>query len=229
MIRKLICALKIVREISKLDRDCELDKLVDFAFTRCLGLIKPSQVKKEILKLLIILNRIKPNSVLEIGTESGGTLFLFTRVASEDATIISIDLPGGPFGGGYPKWRVPFYKSFALPNQKIHLLRADSHDETTLEKVKTILTGREIDFLFIDGDHTYEGVKKDFEMYSPLVKKNGIIALHDIVPHLRRPNCKVSRFWNEIKFKYDHVEIVNDWNQNWAGIGVIKNSRSRDT
>jgi len=38
------------------------------------------------------------------------------------------------------------------------------------------------DFLFIDGDHTYEGVEGDFEMYSPLVRRGGIIAFHDIVP-----------------------------------------------
>jgi hypothetical protein len=36
--------------------------------------------------------------------------------------------------------------------------------------------------LFIDGDHTYEGVRRDFEMYSPLVRKGGIIAFHDIYP-----------------------------------------------
>jgi hypothetical protein len=36
-----------------------------------------------------------------------------------------------------------------------------------------------IDFLFIDADHSYEGVKLDFELYSKLVKKTGIIALHD--------------------------------------------------
>ena len=36
-----------------------------------------------------------------------------------------------------------------------------------------------IGFLFIDGDHRYEGVKKDFELYSPKVKVDGIIAFHD--------------------------------------------------
>lgn len=36
-----------------------------------------------------------------------------------------------------------------------------------------------IDFLFIDGDHSYEGVKKDFELYSTLVNDNGIIVIHD--------------------------------------------------
>jgi len=36
-----------------------------------------------------------------------------------------------------------------------------------------------IDFLFIDGDHSYEGVKKDFELYSTIVNDNGIIVIHD--------------------------------------------------
>jgi hypothetical protein len=39
--------------------------------------------------------------------------------------------------------------------------------------------GVEIDYLHIDADHSYEGVKKDFDMYSKLVKKSGIITLHD--------------------------------------------------
>jgi predicted O-methyltransferase YrrM len=41
---------------------------------------------------------------------------------------------------------------------------------------------KRLDFLFIDGDHTYEGVKQDFEMYTPLVRKGGLVAMHDIVP-----------------------------------------------
>ena len=36
-----------------------------------------------------------------------------------------------------------------------------------------------IDFLFIDGDHSYEGVKKDFELYSTILSDKGIIMLHD--------------------------------------------------
>jgi hypothetical protein len=36
-----------------------------------------------------------------------------------------------------------------------------------------------IDFLFIDGDHSYEGVKKDFELYSNILSDNGIIIIHD--------------------------------------------------
>jgi len=183
--------------------------------------ISPIQINEEIAQLLNLLAELKPKTLLEIGTASGGTLFLFCQVAEPDATIISVDLPGGPFGGGYPEWRIPLYKSFAKEKQRIHLIRADSHDPKTLEIVKKILGDSKLDFLFIDGDHTYEGVKRDFEMYSPLVRKGGIIAFHDIVEHPPETGCEVSRFWNEIKHSYTYLEIVKSWNQKWAGIGVI--------
>ncbi|MEM4488736.1 MAG: class I SAM-dependent methyltransferase [Desulfurococcaceae archaeon] len=112
-------------------------------------------------------------------------------------------------------------ESFAKERQRIHLIRADSHDPKTLEFVKRILGNGKLDFLFIDGDHTYEGVKRDFEMYSPLVRKGGIIAFHDIVEHPPETGCEVSRFWNEIKHSYNYLEIVKSWDQKWAGIGVI--------
>ncbi|MEO0196406.1 MAG: class I SAM-dependent methyltransferase [candidate division WOR-3 bacterium] len=44
-----------------------------------------------------------------------------------------------------------------------------------------MLGNSKLDFLFIEGNHSYEGVKMDFEMYFPLVRKGGIIAFHDIV------------------------------------------------
>jgi cephalosporin hydroxylase len=196
---------------------------IDFAFSfRAFYVsIKPIQVKYEIAKLLEIVAALRPRVVLEIGTAGGGTLFLFTRAADPNAKIISIDLPGGPFGGGYPRWKIPLYKSFSKEGQEIYLIRRDSHDPQTLEEVKRILGGERVDFLFIDGDHTYEGVKRDFEMYSPLVREGGIIAFHDICPHPPETKCEVNRFWNEIKQRYKFAEIVEDRDQKWAGIGVL--------
>jgi hypothetical protein len=82
-----------------------------------------------------------------------------------------------------------------------------------------------IDFLFIDGDHRYSGVKKDWKLYSPLVKRNGLIVFHDILPHPKVPLCKVDKLWNEIKNNYKHREFIDrhddrGWGQ-WGGIGAI--------
>jgi len=185
------------------------------------GAFQPAQIKEEFLELLKIFQKQNPKYILEIGTANGGSLFCFCKLAREDATIISIDLPGGKFGGSYPEWRIPIYKAFAKENQKLYLLRKNSHKEETLEEVKEILNGNQLDFLFIDGDHSYEGVKKDFEMYSPLVKKGGIIAFHDIVPGPKENVGGVPEFWKEIKRNFQTQEIVKDWNQNGYGLGVI--------
>ena len=113
-----------------------------------------------------------------------------------------------------------------MPNQNINLLRCDSHDHKTKLRVKQLLNRKQIDFLFIDGDHRYNGVKKDFEMYHPLVNENGIIAFHDIVIHYQDKTVGVFKFWNEIKKKYNFEEIVEDWNQSECGIGILKKNKS---
>ena len=189
--------------------------------------IKPAQIKAEISKfILFVLNNIgKPKAILEIGTARGGTLYLLTRIAHKNAIIISIDLPGGSFGGGYPYGKGYVFKLFARGNQRLFLIRGDPHNRKTLYLVQKILKDRSLDLLFIDGDHTYEGVKKDFELYVPLAANNGIIAFHDIVPGA--PECVggVPLFWNEIKNHYDYLEIISSKIQQGFGIGILMKSR----
>lgn len=213
-------ALLKIKSLNK--KSLNLNDLVNICFYNLGGLITPAQVQDEILELLRILDETKPKVVLDIGTAGGGTLFLFSRVVSEDASIISIDLPGGKFGGSYPKRKFPLYKAFRLPKQKLHLIRADSHSPTTLRKVKNVLNGKKVDFLFIDGDHTYEGVRMDFEMYGPLVKEGGIIVFHDIVIGPKENVGGVPKFWSEVKDNYTNKEIVKDRAQGGYGIGVLK-------
>jgi hypothetical protein len=57
------------------------------------------QKKAEIVDLLRLLERARPRRVAEIGTANGGTLFMLTQIAAPDATIVSVDLPGGKLGG----------------------------------------------------------------------------------------------------------------------------------
>jgi predicted O-methyltransferase YrrM len=184
--------------------------------------ITPVQYKYEILNLLAIVREIKPKTVLEIGTACGGTLFLHARTANDHALIISVDLPEGKFGGGYARWRRPYYRGFAHAHQKIVLLQKNSHDAKTFEEIKKILNGRMIDYAFIDGDHTYEGVKRDYEMYSPLVRSGGIMAFHDICENIiGDPSCQVKIFWNEIRENFKHVEFLKNQERPGLGIGVL--------
>jgi predicted O-methyltransferase YrrM len=183
--------------------------------------IKPDQIREEILQLLAQVAELQPKVMLEIGTAVGGTIYLFSKVIPSNGVIISLDLPGGPFGGGYPDWKIPLYKSFARCNQKIHLIRCNSHDALSLLKIQEVTGGHAIDFLFIDGDHSYEGVKQDFQMYAPLVRKGGIIAFHDIVPGPERFVGGVPRFWSEIKKQHKYQELVKSWGQKGFGIGVL--------
>jgi len=183
--------------------------------------ISPLQIEGELQILLNILQKRNIRRMLEIGTASGGTLFLFAKILSPDSTIISLDLPEGKFGGGYKSFKIPFYMNFAEKNQQIHLLRYDSHLPSSLSKVRSILLRQKLDFLFIDGDHTYDGVKQDYLMYAPLVRKGGLIVFHDICKHPPSWGCEVDKFWNEIKITHSHQEIIDNPHQKMGGIGVL--------
>jgi hypothetical protein len=58
-------------------------------------------------------------------------------------------------------------------------------------------------------------------MYAPLVRKGGMIALHDIAVHNGQKDCQVDKFWLEIKKEYRHQEIVENPSQGWAGLGIL--------
>jgi predicted O-methyltransferase YrrM len=197
------------------------------------GITVPSwQIPSEISSLLRLLQAQPPRTVLEIGTAGGGTLFLLTRVAAPDALLVSVDLRRGPFGGGYPAWRSRLYRSFAREGQRVELVRGDSHAEGTRKRIRSLLQGRTIDLLFVDGDHTYEGVRRDFADYAPLVHTGGLIAFHDIVPGGPGKHGDpggVPRFWSELKTSHpDATELVEDWEWGSCGIGVVRASPERD-
>jgi cephalosporin hydroxylase len=180
----------------------------------------PSQVREEITGFLKLLSQRPSAVVLEIGTDKGGTFFLLARVVASDGLLLSLDLPAGQ-GSAYPAWRELLYRGFARDRQRIELVRSDSHDPRTFDKVKQLLGGRPLDLLFIDGDHSYDGVKKDFEMYSRLVAKGGTIAFHDIVEGAEASVGGVPRFWRELKQTRRHSEFVKSWQQDGWGIGVL--------
>lgn len=67
----------------------------------------------------------------------------------------------------------------------------DSHDPATVARLQERLAGRQIDLLFIDGDHSYGSVRRDYELYAPLTRH--LVAFHDMVG-----TEGVATFWNEL-------------------------------
>ena len=190
--------------------------------------IAPIQIQAEIVRFIEMVRAIAPQRVVEVGSASGGTLFLLARAARPGATLVSVDLPAGPDSPGYAAWREDLYRAFAGPDRRIELVRADSHSPATAARVKGIL-GAPADVVFIDGDHSYAGVARDYELYAPLVRPGGLLAFHDIVADHRtrfgtetaNDSGEVYRLWSEVRSRGKATEIVEDPEQNGFGIGVL--------
>lgn len=186
--------------------------------------IKPKQVVSEIQELYNILHSMKAKYVCEIGTYRGGTFYLWCQAAMSNAVLVAIDLARNSLDNAYSNKRIKFYNNFKKSRQQnLYFIQADSHNMQTPEQVHGLLQGKKLDFLFIDGDHSYEGVLRDFTLYLPLVRQGGIIAFHDILPRKDNQEVQVYKFWDEIKLQYRHHEIIADTGQfaNFIGIGII--------
>lgn len=175
--------------------------------------IAPHQEADEFVELAEKIARRDPDTVVEIGTSRGGTLYVLSRYLDVD-TIVSVDLH--PYYLDRAKLFVEF-----VGDADFHALHRNSHDPETEAAVRERVGEEGVDFLFIDGDHTYEGVKTDFELYAPLVSSGGIIAFHDIIDQPWTLDSDVSKFWSEIKSEYESEEIVRPAGKDRGGIGLL--------
>lgn len=177
------------------------------------------QKHEELAAIIERVDELSPKVILEIGVGKCGTSWCWSKLSSVEH-IIAIDLPGGPFGGGPERTSVDYV---ALnTHAQFDFIAGDSKDPQALEKVKELLDGKLVDFLMIDGDHTYEGVKSDYKIYSPLLMKGGLIAFHDICEHEPKFNCEVRKFWLELKAdpSISWSEIEHE-PKTWGGFGLI--------
>ncbi|HXA13920.1 MAG TPA: class I SAM-dependent methyltransferase [Opitutaceae bacterium] len=191
-----------------------------------LAFIRPvlpfTQIDLEIGSLLQLATERRVKRVLEIGTAQGGTTFLLSRAIPSTEWMLTIDL-------------LPRHSSVLrflnAPKCTFHALGGSSIDPRILSRVAARLGSEKVDLLFIDGDHSYEGVKADFQLYCPWVRPGGLVVFHDIVPAAETgaPTAGhrwvggVPRFWNEIKPQGARSwEFVGSWTQGGFGIGVIE-------
>jgi len=196
-----------------------------------------SQRKNEIIELWKLFKFQSPKIILEIGTAQGGTFAGWCQLASNDATIISIDRcvddcrprPGDPVhpvisphshlttsqgGGTYHLGR---------EGQRIFAINGWSHEDSTLQALDTALMGRKIDFIFHDASHSKEMFEVDWKLYWPYIADGGVFSAHDVMPS-SHPDCDKSAFWQKIRETEEYSAIYEYFSNrklDSMGIGVV--------
>lgn len=172
----------------------------------------PLQWDWELSAMLHIFQMRQPKTIVEIGSFEGYTLERMASLAPPGARLLSID----------PVARIERSSRGGLnrPEVEVMLLTARSDEPTAIRHAEQMAG---LEWLLIDGDHSYEGVLFDFQTYGPMVLPGGIIALHDIYPSKAEDEIQVHRLWNEIvRAGYVTQELVCPRTPDlWGGIGLV--------
>jgi hypothetical protein len=99
------------------------------------------------------------------------------------------------------------------------VLEGDSHHPRTIRAVSELLGEQPVNVLFVDGDHSYAGVRTDVASYLPFVAVDGLVVLHDICQHPGRPEVAVHQYWESLRNLPGSLELVSA-PRFWGGIGV---------
>lgn len=103
--------------------------------------------------------------ILEVGRYYGGSAYMFAVAGDDDSVVTSIDIA--------PQNDVPLVASLKRIglDHKVKLIVGDANEQEAPEGF--------YDLIFIDGDHSYEGVAKDYDHWKKAVKPGGYITFHD--------------------------------------------------
>lgn len=164
------------------------------------------QYPNQFSKYLLQLAKYDIKSYLEIGCRWGGTFIITSEILKAK----------------HPDLRM--YTCDLMKRSSILSWYASQADYTYFNQSSFTLTKDDIqdqvDLILIDGDHSYEGVKRDFEVC--LQFKPKYVVFHDI----SSVACEgVRRFWSEIKNDYKFHEFTDQYesvNGSYLGIGLIE-------
>lgn len=107
--------------------------------------------------------------IVDIGTAQGGSAFIMALSSKSTVKVYTID----------PKESDSF-----LQNRERFGLKSKLENFTmTSDMAFDYFKDSDIDMLFIDGVHSYDGVMHDYHTFGQRVKTGGIIAFHDVLLH----------------------------------------------
>lgn len=182
--------------------------------------IPVSQFHPEFTNLREFYRKAAPKTVLEIGSQHGGTLWYWMHEAEPGTKIVNIDPLLNPIAGVD---LVRMWQSWATPRVSLKTMVGMSYDKRIRMEVLDHFD-RKIEWCFIDGDHTYRGAYQDFYNYGRFAK---IIVFHDLVDHL--PHFGVGKLFRQLQAQgFRSREFWSrqpPYSQAGGGIGVIFHDR----
>lgn len=171
-------------------KDVDIQKLIDY---HCQAYLMDGntfqQVYEEITTFAFWLKGFQPHNILEVGFK-GVTFHIFSQLSTGKKVAVDID----------DDWRRTV-SHFMMYDEEFKFFQGNSQSIEMREKVQEFCP--KYDLIFIDGDHSYDGVRKDFELYKGLLSDRGYVVFHDIDPdHVFADNYggQVYKFWEELNY-----------------------------
>lgn len=157
---------------------------------------------------------MQPEKIVELGTHYGVSFFAFCEAAeahSVNTFTYAIDTWKGDEQAGFYSDEI---FTHVLEHWEKHHKARSALIRSTFEEASHKFPNQSLDLVHIDGLHTYEAVKSDFESWYPKLKPEGVILFHDI--NVRHGDFGVWKLWEEIKQEHQTYEIDNG-----HGLGIL--------
>lgn len=163
-----------------------------------------------------IIQELQPKICVELGTHSGNSYFAFCQTVSTAGfatNCYAVDTwRGDEHAGQYDE---EIFAKVDAHNQE-HYAKFSQLLRMTFDEALDCFADKSIDLLHIDGLHTYEAVRHDFETWLPKLAPGAAVLFHDTCVHER--NFGVWKFWAELQLCYpSNLEFVHSY-----GLGVLQ-------
>lgn len=163
-----------------------------------------------------LIRAAKPRVIVELGTHTGNSYFCMCQAVAEaqiDSKCFAVDTWKGEEHAGH--YDASVFEEVASYNQA-HYESFSRLLKTTFDEALSSFADNSVSLLHIDGLHTYEAVKHDFDSWYPKVAEGGLILFHDTNAR-HREDFGVWLLWDEIKTRYRYtLEFDHSW-----GLGVL--------